>query len=587
MKKKLIFSVLGLLIAAGVIVAVIVFRRAGDVHDPHEGHNHGPNVSHEEKSGEKHDEEHDQKDDHAGHDHSKPDGDDKHDDKPEQKEKHDDKDGHEGHDHAKGAHDDKSSEPQDHSEEEGVQHVDLTPEQRKRIGLQLAVAGPGSIAGAATFPGEIILNPDRVLHVVPPASGIVREVKKTLGDAVKAGEILAWVESGELAEAKLAFYSRQAEVGCCMINLPRSKAIFNNTAKLLALLKKEASQKELRKLDALEMGGYRGRLLIAYAEHQAARETYQREKSLRAKNISSGQELLEAETAHKKAREEFRAVMDTVRFETMIAYSEAAQQRQVAEFEAVAAEKRLRLKGADDKVVASLLKLLPRTVGLKPCVCDDPNCKDGQLPSVITTLGRDKRFAWYPLRALFGGFIIEKHLTPGEKLSGDESVFSIADISSVWVRFNIYQKDLALVNTGKHVRVLLESGDYIQGKISYVSPVVDEATRSVQARVVLENKDGSLRPGLFLRVQVKAQARQAAVVVPKSAIQILEEKNVVFIEEGDGFEAVPVKLGATDDQNVIVTSGLRPGQRYVVAGAFDLKAKIVSSGLGAHAGHGH
>ena len=76
-------------------------------------------------------------------------------------------------------------------------------------------------------------------------------------------------------------------------------------------------------------------------------------------------------------------------------------------------------------------------------------------------------------------------------------------------------------------------------------------------------------------------------IVPRAAVQILDQKQVVFIAEGDGFEAVPVELGRGDRTVVEVKSGLEAGQRYVEKGAFELKAKVATSGLGAHAGHGH
>ncbi len=548
MKKILIPGGLALLVAAAVI-SIIVLGCDGELHDEHDGHDHSAHASDESIADTSVYVVND--DELEGHDHS----------------------AHAGDDCEDG--------------EEGKNHVELTKDQRRRINLEVAVAGPGSIVIGATFPGEIILNPDRTVHVVPRAAGIVREAIRTLGDRVEAGEILAWIESGELAEAKLSFYAKQAEVACCTIKLPRAKSIFKNTAKLLALLKKEAPQKELHKLDGLEMGEYRGRLLTAYAEYLGSRETYEREKRLRSKEIASGQELLEAETTNKKAREEFHAAMDTARYETLIAYGEAAQERQVAEFDAVAAEKRLRLKGADDEVVAKLLKLVPKTVGLEPCLCDDPNCEEDKLPSVVETLGKDGRFAWFAVRAPFAGIVIEKHLTLGEKVNGDESVFSIADTSSVWVRFNVYQKNIDLVKPGQLAQIALGTSGRREGKVAYVSPVIDEQTRSVQARVVLDNKDGTLRPGLYVTVRMTAQPQDAPVVIPKLAVQVLEEKEVVFVEEGDGFDAVPVKLGAADSERVVVTSGLRPGQRYVVRGAFDLKAQLVTSGLGAHAGHGH
>jgi multidrug efflux pump subunit AcrA (membrane-fusion protein) len=434
-------------------------------------------------------------------------------------------DGHEGHE-------------AEHGGEEKIR-VELTAKQRERTRLEVAVAGPGEITTDTVFPGELILDPDRIVHVVPRAAGIVREVTKTLGDRVTEGEILAWIESDELAEAKLAFYDAEAEVACSMITLPRAEKIFENTTKLLALLKREATQQEIRELDGLEMGGYRGRLLTSYAEYLAARETHEREKGLRDKAITSGRELLEAETAYKKTREEFRAAMDMVRYETLIGFTEATKDRMVAEFLAAAAERRLRLKGADDEVVAGLRRLVPRVGG------------ENEIPSIREALAKDGQFASYAVRAPFAGYVIEKHLTLGEKATGEESVFSIADTTSVWARFNVFQKDLAAVKPGQKATVDLGAGlGSRKGTIGYVSPQVDEATRTVQARIVLDNADGTSRPGLYVTVHVATEPQSAPVVVPK-------------------------------------TSGLRPGQRYVARGAFDLKAIIATSSLGGHAGHGH
>ncbi len=474
----------------------------------------------------------------------------------------------------------------DHAQEqEGAGHVELTPEQRRRIGLEFATAGPGTISLSVTFPGEVVLDPDRLVHVVPRAAGIVREVRKTLGERVESGEILAWIESSELAEAKLAFYAKQAEVEGSELELPRAREIFGNTEKLMALLKDESGQEEIRKLDGLEMGPYRGRLLTAYAEYLAARETFELEQRLRTKEIASGQDLLQAETAFKKARERFHAAMDMTRYEKLVAFGEVARKRQVTEFEAVAAEQRLRLKGVDEETVEKLRSLVPKTARLDP---KHAGSEEGKIPSVIKALGGDARFAWYPLRAPLAGFITEKHLTLGEKVSGEESVFAIADLSSVWVRFSVYPKDLASVSPG--VKVHVDPGTGVaerEGTVAYVSPLVDKRTRTVPARIVLKNPDSTLRPGLFVTVHVERESEEARVVIPRSAVQVIDEEAVVFVMEGDGFEAVPVKLGAADRERVVVLEGLPAGRKVVTRGSFELKAQIVSSGLDPHAGHGH
>jgi multidrug efflux pump subunit AcrA (membrane-fusion protein) len=466
------------------------------------------------------------------------------------------------------------------------EHEEL--DEHEEHNVELASAGPGRIEIMTTFPGEVILNPNRMAHIVPRAAGIVREVQASVGDIVQTDEILAWIESEKLAEAKLVFYAKHAEVGCCKVELPRAQEIYESTNALLALLDKEPSAEELQELDAREMGEHRARLVTAYAEYLAAKKILDQERDLFGKNISSENELIAAQAAFKKAQAEFTAAKDIARFQILVAYSEAAQKQQVTEFEAVAAEQRLRLMGVGDDVLTRLLALVPQAGSLEPCLCDDPNCKEGMIPSVMETLGAETRLGWYPLRAPFAGYITEKHLTLGEKVDGQESVMTLADTSSVWVRFNVYQKDLPVVRPGQAVRIDLGAGiPSTTGTIAYVAPTLDPETRTAPARVEIDNPDGTIRPGLYATVHVNVGPLEAPVVVEKDAVQVLDEEEVVFVPDGDDFIPVPVRLGRADHEHVIVLAGLAAGQLYVHEGAFELKAEAVTSGTDPHAGHGH
>ena len=306
-------------------------------------------------------------------------------------------DSHAGHDHEAdaGAHQDEAAEVKtDTASRPGPADVPVTREQVERLGIKIATAVTGTVRRDIRVPGEIRIDADHVAHVVPRASGVVREVLKTLGDEVRAGETLAWIESGELAQAKLDFYAKESEVGCCKIRLPRAKEIFESVARLITLLEQGGNETGIQELDELEMGTYRGKLLTAYAAYRAAETVHAREVELRAKGISSGDDMLTAQTALRQAKANFLAAVDTARFETLMAYTEATQEQQLAEFDAVAAEQQLRLKGGDREAVESLRALIPKNVGAAPCLCDDPNCKVDAVPSVSTTLGQDKRFAW-------------------------------------------------------------------------------------------------------------------------------------------------------------------------------------------------
>ena len=121
----------------------------------------------------------------------------------------------EGHDHAEhqeeAANDPASEDPQESAEtgheDEGLR---LTPEQRKRFGIVVQTAGPGSLRNEVSLPGEIVFNEDRVVHVTPRVAGIAREVLKTVGDRVDAGEVMAVMDSRELADAKAEYLAAKA-----------------------------------------------------------------------------------------------------------------------------------------------------------------------------------------------------------------------------------------------------------------------------------------------------------------------------------------------------------------------------------------
>jgi cobalt-zinc-cadmium efflux system membrane fusion protein len=490
------------------------------------------------------------------------------------------RDPHEGHAHATG----------EHAEHDDAPRIPVTQEQVKRLGIKISHAVRGAVHREIRVPGEIKVNSDRVAHVVPRAKGIVREVRKTLGDRVQAGDILAWIESDELANAKLNFYEKKSEVGCCAIKLPRAKSIFENVAKLTALLKTEATSEAIHKLDNLEMGAYRGQLLSAYTAFMAARTTYEQEARLHDKKISSDRERLIAETALRQANAHFDAAMDTARYETLITYTEAIQERQLAGFNASAAEKQLRLKGADDEAVKKLHALIPKPMSLEPCTCGDPDCAKDALPSIADALGKDGRFAWYALRSPFDGTLIKRHIVLGESIDESAEVFTVADLSSVWVDLAISQGAIASVKKGHAVTIALPDGNRTKTTIEFISPIVDSDTRTALARASVINPDGRLRPGTFVDATVLVPSQEEAVVIPKASVQLVNDHPSVFVWGKAAFELREVTTGVTDGKTIEIIKGLHAGEKIATVNAFHLKAEYIKSAagdLGAHHGHSH
>jgi cobalt-zinc-cadmium efflux system membrane fusion protein len=166
----------------------------------------------------------------------------------------------------------------------------------------------------------------------------------------------------------------------------------------------------------------------------------------------------------------------------------------------------------------------------------------------------------YEIRARLAGVVLERDVAPGEFVSTDRPILTVGNLSTVWVDLDVYRRDFAHLARGQRVWVDAEDGRApAEAVISYLAPIGAENTQTLVARAVLANADGRWRPGQFVSARVLVQAVAAAVAVPLAAVQRLGEDQVVFVADGDVFEAQPVELGARDEESVeIVATGSSP-----------------------------
>jgi len=205
---------------------------------------------------------------------------------------------------------------------------------------------------------------------------------------------------------------------------------------------------------------------------------------------------------------------------------------------------------------------------------------------VLAVIESDESLAPYDMKTLIAGTIIDKHITLGEAVSRENVTFVVANLSSVWVDITVYQRDLSAVATGQ--TVLISSGrglPDVTGKISYVAPIVREKTRTALARVVLPNADGTWRPGTFITARIIIDRFEVPVAVPRTALQMLEGQNIVFVEDEEGFRLRSVTLGRAGRDYIEIVTGLCQGERYVSQGGFTLKAELGKDSFGG--GHAH
>jgi cobalt-zinc-cadmium efflux system membrane fusion protein len=183
-----------------------------------------------------------------------------------------------------------------------------------------------------------------------------------------------------------------------------------------------------------------------------------------------------------------------------------------------------------------------------------------------------------PVRSPIGGTVTEKHAIVGELSDPSKSLYTVADLSSVWVVVDINEKDLAKIHRGQ--TAIVSVGAFadlkLKGRITYIADLVDQTTRTVKARIEVSNPGRKLKPEMFATVELTLSADAPPVLaVPEDALQDLDGKKVVFVAENETeFAARPVETGRSASGLVEIVSGLKEGENYAVKGSFILKSEI-------------
>lgn len=265
----------------------------------------------------------------------------------------------------------------------------------------------------------------------------------------------------------------------------------------------------------------------ARAAERLARRSLERERDLFERRVAAQREVLEAEAAHAKAEAEVRA-----------------------------AEARLAAMGFSSR--------------------------DGS---------KGRRDAVVTLTSPIGGTVIDRTASVDAPVGPDSVLFTIADLNTLWLTVRVPETSAAAIRRGQSVSVNVGALPErpVQGRIDYVAPIISPDTRTVDVRVEVPNRDRELRPGMSatarfdLPDRVPSTGTEQRVLVPRAAVQELNGATVVFVPGGDRqFTPRPVTIGAAYGSDVEVVSGIDPGDRIVVKGAFTLKSQAVRGAGGDH-----
>ncbi len=189
------------------------------------------------------------------------------------------------------------------------------------------------------------------------------------------------------------------------------------------------------------------------------------------------------------------------------------------------------------------------------------------------------------VRSPIAGRVIGREAVRGELLAAEKEVFSVADLSSVWVELPVYAADLPAVKEGQPVSLTGQSGRIVEGKVIAAGATLDPQTGAARVVAALDNKDGIWRPGDFGSGTIQAGGEAADIAVPSSALQVLNGDTVVFVRNAEGFEPRVVEVGRRNSRFAEITFGLFPGEQVATGNTFLLKAEA-SRGEASHS-HAH
>jgi membrane fusion protein, heavy metal efflux system len=200
---------------------------------------------------------------------------------------------------------------------------------------------------------------------------------------------------------------------------------------------------------------------------------------------------------------------------------------------------------------------------------------------VLASVESNESLQTYNVVAPLAGVVTARHANPGEQ-TGEKALFTVADLSSVWVELSLFPRDLAKVRVGQTVRVKSSDGNLrADGKVVYVAPFGSSSNQTLSARVLLDNRERKWPPGFYVTAEVTLASTLVPLAISSQALQTLEERSVVFVQSEEGFQPHTVQLGRSDGESTEILAGLDPGDRYATRNSFVPKAEL-GKGEAAH-----
>lgn len=435
-----------------------------------------------------------------------------------------------------------------------VAGITTTTARLDRLPIELAVAG------------RIDVNADRQIRIRPRAPGVVREVSVALGQKVRRGELLITLDSPDVGTARLNLRAKQRELITARIEADWKSQIAATVAILIPEIRKGTDPSAIEKEFADKpLGAYRGTLLQAYAEFDIAAHEEEKTALLQKQEIQGEHPAVVAKHTREGLQAKLQGTIEQVKFD-------AGQEKRLA-------DQRLRRAEAEVVDAAQRLRILGVTEDIRDLLEHADRANDVPVDEDVTT---------YRIVSPFEGTVIRKDAVTSQRAEPTDELFTVADLSTVWVTASITESDVASVPTIQGGQIRLTATAYgariFPAKLLSVGALVDPQTRTVPILAESANPDGSLRPGMFVRISLDSPNTEQALTVPHAAVVEIEGKTGVFVPSPAGgaapadhraFTFRPIRVGREVGDRVTVAEGLKEGDTLVASGAYQIKSELI------------
>ena len=483
--------------------------------------------------------------------------------------------------------------------------VRLTAEQRASIGLRTTRVTSEPSVNVLEAPGQVVPNEAQYAYITPRASGVVRSVLAHVGQDVKAGDLLATIDSPEVGAARLELYTRLQTLEVARSQADWQGTIYRNTLELMDLLRKGETPERIHAVfEDRPVGQNRERLMTAYAQYRLARATIERNRELYAQQLITTKQFQQVGADHDVAESTYHSLMDQIGYDVRLEHTRARQALKQAETAVRAAQEHLRILGVKPDGTEPEVER-GKVVGVKPdgtlvdtnkAVKPEPTPEKIIPPekertaTAVQPVGaapdekkkpNDAPVSTYSIWAPFDGTILDRQLiVPGVAVDTTHRIFTLANLGTVWVEASVHENDFPLLAHAQGGKVLLRSPAYpgreFEGRVIYAGDMVEEKTRAIKLLARADNPGRLLKPGMFLEVEIVSPGDGTVARIPASALLTEGSRTHVYVRRGpDLFMRREVTAEPPRGGMATIREGLMPGDEVVVQGTVKLKSLAI------------